>query len=63
MRWSRKSIYYQIKNSIFKIEIFSSEIEVKKISSKLGNRIGYTAGYDWAWCAEHEKLYFNPLKI
>ena len=30
------------------IDIPSSEIEVKKISLKLENRIGYTAGFDSA---------------
>ena len=29
-----------MKKSMFKIEIFSSEIEVKKLSLKLENRIG-----------------------
>ena len=36
----RKTIFYHIKKSIFDIGIFPSEIEVKKISLKLENRIG-----------------------
>ena len=35
-----KLYFSPIKKSIFNIEIFSSEIEVEKISLKLENRIG-----------------------
>ena len=38
---TKKYLYiFAIKNSIFNIEIFYSEIEVKKISLKLENGIG-----------------------
>ena len=37
---SRKTIYWPIKKSMFKIENFSLEIDVKKNSLKLENRIG-----------------------
>ena len=40
MRESGKTIFEHIKKSIFNTEIFWSEIEVKKISLKLENRIG-----------------------
>ena len=40
VRRSRKGIYQFIKKSIFDMEFFSSQIEVKKISLKLKNRIG-----------------------
>ena len=41
IRWSRKTIFEHIKKSIFKIEIFLSEVAVKKISLILENSFGY----------------------
>ena len=51
-----------LKIQFSRFKIFSSDIEVKKISLKLESRIGKIAGYDSAWCADHQKLFVNPSK-
>ena len=44
------------------MEIFSSEIDRKKISLKSENKFPETAEYDSACCGVHEKLYFSPSR-
>ena len=46
----------------FIFEIFSSEVEAKKCLQSWKIEMAKKAEYDWAWCADHEKLYFNPWK-
>ena len=52
-----------VEKIIFKDRNCSHEIEVKKISLKLGNKIGKNAKNDSRWCADHEKLYFTHQTI
>ena len=47
----------------FKIEIFWSEIEVKKIFWNWKIELAKNAEYDSAWFTDHKKLYFSPSKI
>ena len=46
----------------FIIEIFSSEVEAKKFLQIWKIELAKNVEYDSAWCAEHEKRYFNPSK-
>ena len=62
MRWSQETIFKPIKKSNFKIEIFWSEIEVKKFLWNWKIEMAKNAEYDSAWCANHEKLYLSPSK-
>ena len=58
----KKNVLAHQKINFYDRNFFLRLIEVKKTSSKLENRIGYTAGYDWPWCADHEKVFISPLK-
>ena len=62
MRWSRKTIFEPIKKSNFKIEIFWSEIEVKKFLWNWKIEMAENAEYDAAWCANDEELYLSQSK-
>ena len=62
VRWLRKTIFEPTKKSIFKIEIFWSEIEVKKFLWNWKIEFATNAEYDTAWSADHEKLYLSPSK-
>ena len=46
----------------FKIEIFWSEIEVKKFLWNWKIELAKIAEYDSLWCANHEKQYLSPSK-
>ena len=47
---------------MFKIEIFTSEIEVKHFLQNWKIELAKNAQYDPARCADHEKVYFRPSK-
>ena len=62
VRWLRKTIFEPTKKSIFKIEIFWSDIEVKKFLWNWKIEFATNAEYDSAWPPDHEKLYLSPSK-
>ena len=62
MPWSLKTVFEPIKKSIFIIEIFSSEIEMKKIAGKLGNRICKKCRIWQSMMRWLRKTTFDPFK-
>ena len=50
------------KNQFFKIEKFSSQLDLKEFLENWKIEMSKRTEKDWMWCADHEKLYFSPSK-
>ena len=63
MGWSTETIFNPIKISILKIGIFFLWNWGEKNFFKIGKyNVAKNAEYDSAWCADHKKVFFSPIK-
>ena len=58
----RENYIWAHKKKNLKIEIFRSEVKVKKFLWNWEIELAKNVEYDSAWCANQEKLYLSPSK-